>query len=161
MNVNKVKIDLRDLWLWNKFAWNFTGPKGNQYFACTVYTPVKQRLKLHRVLTGAVSGNVVDHKNGDTSDNRRCNLRITDKTGNNQNARKRKDGASRWKGVYPIFNTTDKVWAAHIRANKVRRFLGCFISQEDAATAYNFAAAELHGEFAVYNTIQQPWLEAK
>jgi hypothetical protein len=34
-----------------------------------------------------------------------------------------------------------------------------FKNPEDAATAYNFAAAELHGEFARYNTVTQPWLD--
>lgn len=39
------------------------------------------------------------------------------------------------------------------------KHIGSFQDKYDAATAYNFAAAELHGEFAVFNTVQQPWLE--
>ena len=34
-----------------------------------------------------------------------------------------------------------------------------FLSAADAATAYNFAAAKLHGDFARYNSVTQPWLE--
>src|SRR5262245_10268600 len=33
-------------------------------------------VSLHRLLTGAKGGQIVDHRNGDGLDNRRCNLRI-------------------------------------------------------------------------------------
>lgn len=153
MKRNKVKIDLRDLALFNSTKWYLVGRKNNNYWKDN-----KLR-KLHRLIMKAASHEFVDHINGDRNDNRRRNLRITTRSGNNQNAGKRKDGRSKWKGVYPIKNTTDKVWAAHIRVNKKRTFLGAFSNQEDAATVYNFAAAELHGEFARFNVVPQPWLE--
>lgn len=40
---------------------------------------------LHRVIMGAPRGAEVDHLNHDTLDNRRANLRLTDKSGNMQN----------------------------------------------------------------------------
>jgi hypothetical protein len=154
MRVNKVKIDLRDLKLFNSRRWFYTGLPGNEYWVDN------QSNRLHRLIMRPAEGMVVDHINGDKHDNRRCNLRVCTQHQNNYNARKRRDGLSRWKGVYPVNNTTSKVWAAHIRADKRRSYLGCFEEEACAATAFNFAAAELHGEFAVYNTVPQPWLES-
>jgi hypothetical protein len=42
-------------------------------------------VKLHRALVNAPDDKVVDHINGDTQDNRKCNLRVTDRFVNMQN----------------------------------------------------------------------------
>lgn len=78
----------------------------------------REFLKLHRVLMYAPKGLVVDHINGDTLDNRKQNLRITNLYGNAQNiqepSRNNKSGEL---NVY--FNEYDKIWVASIMRNGV------------------------------------------
>jgi hypothetical protein len=47
----------------------------------------REKVYMHRLITGAPEGSEVDHINWDGLDNRRENLRVTDRTGNMQNAR--------------------------------------------------------------------------
>lgn len=151
--MRKLKIDLRDLWRLRKYDYRVTGRAGNEYLKRK--DPSKgprSRTALHRDIMGINDPKVfVDHINGDRFDNRRSNLRIASSYGNNQNSAPRINGKSRFKGVYPVRNTTDKIWAAQIKANHVRTFLGCFTTQEEAALAYDAAAKQLHGEFARLN----------
>jgi hypothetical protein len=82
-----------------------------------------------------------DHHDGDTLNNRRSNLRDATRTQNNANAVKRGGiYGSRFKGVYRC----GKRWTAQVR----NKHIGCFRSEVNAATAYNFAAYELFGEFS-------------
>jgi hypothetical protein len=45
--------------------------------------------RLHRILTNAVRGEIVDHKNRNKNDYRRENLRITNRSGNSINSKMR------------------------------------------------------------------------
>lgn len=80
-------IDERDLHLFTSHNWT---DNGCGYLA-SMERVTKKRLYLHRVIAGARDGQLVDHINGDTYDNRRCNLRIADKSLNAINNRKRAD----------------------------------------------------------------------
>jgi hypothetical protein len=103
---------------------------------------------IHRYITGACPGQQVDHANHDTLDNRDSNLRLTDKAGNMRNQRKRR-GASQFKGV-----TWDKVnrrWRAQIQMNGRGYHLGRFDAEAEAALAYDAAARDMFGEFALTN----------
>ena len=89
---------------------------------------------------------MVDHINGDRADNRFCNLRATDPSGNAHNAKLRKDSKSGLKGV--TWCNTNKKWMAQIRIAARTKFLGHFDNKHDAHEAYRSAAVELHKEFA-------------
>ncbi len=95
-----------------------------------------------------ISGEV-DHANGDILDNRRSNLRAATRSENNSNRQKFSNGtpASKYKGV----QFTHGKWAASIQKDKERKWLGYFKHEDSAAKAYDIAAKELHGEFAVLN----------
>lgn len=104
---------------------------------------------LSRVVIGAPKGKCVDHINGDTLDNRKCNLRICTKAENQRNTRLYKNNTSGYKGVL----RNGPYWRANIRVNKKAYNLGSYKTKEEAALAYNEGAKKFYGEFARPNII--------
>lgn len=102
----------------------------------------------HRLVAGAVKGQLVDHINGDTLDNRLENLRLCSIKENSRNVRGR-EGTSRYKGVY--FQKRARKWCASIRVDYKLIYLGLFELEEKAAEAYDLAAISHFGEFAKPN----------
>jgi len=101
---------------------------------------------MHRVVAGALPGQVVDHINGDTLDNRKSNLRICSISQNGANRGKNKDNTSGYKGV--TFHKGTKKWQAGIKIKGKYIYIGRFDDPALAASAYDKAAKEIHGEFA-------------
>lgn len=93
---------------------------------------------------------VVDHKNGNTLDNRRRNLREISKSENAQNSR-HFSGTSHYKGVTKTTRRGKRYLARIKPPHQDRLFLGYFENAVDAARAYDKAAAKYFGEFAVLN----------
>lgn len=89
---------------------------------------------------------VVDHKNGDSLDNTRLNLRVATRQQNRFNSAKSSKSKSGYKGV--SFYKRDGNWQATITLNRKQKHLGYFNTPEEAHEAYKKAAIELHGEFA-------------
>ncbi len=108
---------------------------------------------MHRLILGAIGSLKGDHRNGNTLDNRRENLRECTKAQNNMNARKPSHGlSSPYKGV--VLFKRDGRFRAYIKKDGKQRHLGYFDTQEGAAMAYNQAAKELFGEFALLNQVE-------
>lgn len=129
------------------YAWS-TPRHNGIYINCYAPDNKKDSLRLQRLIMGAQKGQIVDHINGNPLDNRRRNLRITNYTGNNQNATKRKDGiTSKYKGV----STYGNRWKAQIQYNKKKKHIGYYNTELEAAIAYNEAAVKYHGEYAKVN----------
>lgn len=80
------------------------------------------RGKLHRILMNAPVGSVVDHINGDPSDCRRKNLRVTTQRKNTYNAKLSKNSTSGFKGV--CFDKHRGRYMAHIHPGGRMKFLG-------------------------------------
>lgn len=113
------------------------------------------RLWLHKVLVGAGVGQMVDHKDGNTLNDRRTNLRHCTAKQNARNARSRR-GVSRFRGVRLASPPSiTRPWRAQIhftdQGRKQMKFLGNFATEEEAALAYDSAANRLFGEFARTN----------
>lgn len=68
--------------------------------------------RLHRLITGAKKGEIVDHINGDRLDNRKENLRIVTAQENNRNRAKINNASSNYHGVY--FCVRDQTWGCHV-----------------------------------------------
>lgn len=88
-------------------------------------------------------GMVVDHIDGNKSNNTRENLRICTQKENTWNQRQRRTDLP--KGV-TLLNTGR--WQAQIGINGRHYFLGTYSTADDAATAYRVVSKVLHGEFA-------------
>jgi hypothetical protein len=101
-------------------------------------------------------GFLADHINRDKLDNRRENLRMATRSDNEANKRKRrtqgsKAPSSHWKGVTKINDGRRKCWRSMITVEKKQINLGTFYEEKEAAKAYNVAAEEHYGEFALLN----------
>lgn len=88
----------------------------------------------------------IDHKNGDTSDNRIDNLRPATHSQNTQNASVRKDNSSGVKGV--TWHKATNKWMASLQVNKRRVHLGVHEEKEQAIAAVHSARAAHHQQFA-------------
>lgn len=93
----------------------------------------KTRVKLHILIAKPIPGMEVDHENGNTLDNRRCNLVVKSKSGNQRNARKSIANTSGVTGV--SFHSRIKKWIAVIRVEGKQKHLGTFNLKEDAINA--------------------------
>lgn len=121
-------------------VWKARKHVNGQYYAMCGNT------SMQRVVLNAVKGEVVDHKDGDTLDNRRSNLRVCTRQENAWNSKARR-GKSRYKGVWWNY----KKWSACYKKNRKTIYLGSFPTEEDAARAYDEAARREFGEFACTN----------
>ena len=95
----------------------------------------------------------VDHKNHDTLNNQKDNLRLATNNQNQYNKLKLKNKTSIYKGV--SWNKKDKKWKTSIGFNGKRIHLGYFKPTPEgeilAAKTYDKKAVELFGEFALLN----------
>ena len=105
--------------------------------------------KMHRQIMGLSKGDGkrVDHINGDRLDNRRCNLRLATHAENCRNRKNHSNNTSGFKGVHRQKNR----WRALIRVDGKSKFLGSFLTPEDAHAAYCAAARKYFGEFARFS----------
>lgn len=124
-----------------KYRWFATkGKDGNYYAARIVY--------LHRDVLGVRDSKThVDHRDGDTLNDARKNLRRASCAQNGQNRKLQSNNTSGFKGI----ERHRGKWMVRIQAFRKRHCLGCYADRRTAAQVYDRAARRLHGEFARLN----------
>ena len=105
---------------------------------------------MHRLVLNAEPGTLIDHKDGDGLNNCKSNLRWATCGQNLQNAFKRANCSSKYKGVR--WNASANKWDARIQIDNSPIYLGLFSDEIEAAKAYNDAAIRYFGEFARANS---------
>jgi len=135
-------VDKEDAWV-DKQKWSLS-KRG--------YPATGRGATLHHAIMGKPEkGMCVDHINRDRLDCRKENLRFVSYSENAQNISKQKNNTSGYRGVTKI--KPSGRWHAMVKVNYKNIHLGNFIDKEEAARAYNKAAKQYFGEFAVLNEV--------
>lgn len=143
--VDDEDFDWLNQWRWKSHK--ITRGETSYFYAMRIVKNNGKRTyqTMHRLILGlAHSSPEVDHRNHNTLDNRRCNLRIATVIQNQGNSRKRAGCTSQYKGVCFVKGK----WRSAIRINRRVTYLGSFTSEVDAAICYAEAAHQHFGEFA-------------
>ena len=141
------KIDKEDLWLLKCRRFGVhqkINDKGEGYLRCYIEG---NRYFLHNLIMSNFDENIiVDHINGDVTDNRKCNLRLCSKHENSMN-RKPNKGKNLPKGVRYYKANTHNPYVAFIYINKKEKNLGAFKTVEEALQVRLEAEKKYYGEF--------------
>ena len=112
----------------------------------TFYASTKEGL-LHRLITQAPPGTVVDHISRNGLDNRRSNLQVCGESLNRQRSPATQGISSVFRGVsFRKGKWTSKIWL-----NNSCIWLGTFVAEREAAEAYDKAALAMFGPTAFTN----------
>jgi HNH endonuclease len=123
----------------NKWKWHYNSRYAER-------TEDNKHVRMHRLLIGAETGEIVDHINGDPLDNRRSNLRLVTVSQNSMNMRKH-TGKSVYKGV----SKQGEFWRTQIWSDNERVFSTLTKNERWAGMIYDLNAPALFGEFARLN----------
>ncbi len=169
----KCLVDDEDYDVVSRHKWKAVWCTDRYYAGRTVKSPSESDgiskggiLLMHRFIMGAKKGQEIDHRNNNSLDNRRENLRFCTSSQNRANCMgpngevKYRPGRSKYKGVY--WNKEKQKWQAQIgnsaglKGRLKTIYLGRFDSEEEAALAYNKKALELRGaEWARLNVVPE------
>lgn len=131
-------VDWEDFDALSQFKWYFN----NGYALRACYNP-RKNVFMHRQLTETDDIQyLVDHKNRDTLDNRKENLRRASLSQNQGNRGVGRNSKSGIKGVW--FYPRSGKWNAKVG----KKNLGYFATSQEAAEVYAKASAQKFGEFA-------------
>lgn len=133
----------------------------NRYYARnSIRINIKECINtpMHRIIMNLKSKSedprVVDHEDDNGLNNQKYNLRIASVAENSRNRKKPNlETSSIYKGVVLDRNAKLKKWMAQIGYKSKTIKIGRYITQEEAALAYNKKAIELFGKFASLNII--------
>lgn len=153
----KARVSDQDFSRLNKYSWFVWIPSKSPHLIYAVRKITKPdgrttKVLMHRQILCASGSLEVDHKDRDTLNNQRGNLRFATASQNQANSRQHRDaGSSRFKGV--TWHRGSGKWQASVQCQKQRFYVGYFSDENLAAEAYNKKAKELFGEYARLNNI--------
>lgn len=113
----------------------------------------KRTIYMHKAITQRMKlrDGQADHRNQNKLDNRRSNLRLATNQQNHANRGLLRHNTSGFKGV--CWHKRAKKWMAHITVNNRSLYLKLHNTKRAAARAYNEAALEHFGNYAVLNKV--------
>jgi hypothetical protein len=129
-----------------------TGNGGQNLYAIRfkLIEPYKTTMvSMHREIMNAKDERLVDHRNCNSLDNRKSNLRFATRAENMRNRRKKRNATSQYLGVH--YYKPQGTWSCAILHNGKRIWLGRFVNEIDAAKTHDVAAKKYHREFARLN----------
>jgi hypothetical protein len=138
-------VDLADFSVVAPFRWCAVVIKGRYVYAQTQSNT--RRYWMHRMLMRDSA--LVDHKNGNGLDNRRCNMRAADHVKNAANAKVYANTSTGHRGV----DRRGRGYRARIQREGKRVELGTFGTLEEASRARDAVAEQRDGDFARLNTV--------
>lgn len=143
-----TQVDEQDAGVLALGAWRYSSCGRKKYVMwSTTRDGVRVQFRLHRLILGARSGQIVDHIDGNTLNNARSNLRFVTAAENARNSVKGKRSGSRFKGV----TRHPDGWNARIWNGEKNVYLGKTQNEVQAAYWYDLASIEMHGEFGRRN----------
>jgi hypothetical protein len=140
-----VTVDAQDAHLLDEYGWFYD----SGYVKACVLGNNRLRVRLHNLILPPSAGLEVDHRDQNTCNNTRANLRLSTRSQNLANRRKFKNCSSPYKGVH--FHKTTGKWRVVIHKDGRAQHIGVFTDQIEAARAYDREALRLHGDFARLN----------
>ena len=145
-------VDDEDFDFLNRFVWYINRSDEKIYANTMLLINGKQaKISMHRLLVAKQSTSPVDHRDHNTLNNQKENLRVCSLAGNSQNQLKTKRKTS---SIYKGVHRGKHNWVAQINSMTIKgnhAYLGSFKSEVDAAKAYDKAAIERFGEYANLN----------
>ncbi len=143
-------VDAEDAPIVNKYRWYAAkSPSTHNYYAYT--SPMRDGKKLHismsRLIMNAPKDKFVDHRDGNTLDNRKGNLRLATTAQNNRNRqRMNPQNTSGFNGVF--WERKVNKWRVQVSIHNKRHHVGVFETLPDAVEAQRRASLEFYGEFS-------------
>jgi hypothetical protein len=138
-------VDEDDFIKLNRYKWHYNVKrKGDQGYAQR--KSKNKIIYMHDFIVNCPPNKIVDHKDGDSLNNKKENLRICTQTNNMMNKSIMSNNKSGYKGVH--FHKQTGKWRAQIKVKGKIKSLGLFDNPEDASKIRNKAAKLYHGEFA-------------
>lgn len=126
----------------NGYATRFEYPDGK--------SGKRKHIFMHREVMGV--DQIIDHINGNILDNRKSNLRLTNKTLNSANSKKHSRNKTGFKGV--VYRKDMKnPYLAYVGYNNGQIYLGSYATKVEAAQAYDAKVTELFGDHAKTNEL--------
>ena len=117
-----------------------------RFWAGNFFTGVKQPISISRFIMNVTDPkDVVDYINGDRSDNRKSNLRVTTQQMNMCNKELLSTNTSEFAGV--SYDKDRKKWCPEIRLGGKKCYLGRYINKCDSVFARYYAETRLFGEY--------------
>ena len=149
-------IDLEDLERVINFPYTwfakYNHTNNEYYVVASVYQKDLQKGKpvfLHQFLTNA-NGKDVDHKNNNSLDNRKINLRVVEESNNSKNRKgKNKNNTSGYRNV--SWDKKYNKWVVQMQINKKNKTLGRFDDVHEAGKFAEEMRQKYYGEFAGKN----------
>lgn len=138
-------VSIEDFWKVKNITWH----KTNNGYICNK-SRNRSVILIHRIIMNCPNQSLVDHRNGDITNNIRDNLRIVNSEENSMNRKPLKSNTSGTTGVN--YDKRRQKWYARIGVNFKVLYLGRYDKYEDAVKARKEAERRYYGIYSYDNS---------